>query len=311
MNTLTKAIVKYAHPSSLILSVGAIMAGLTASVIRGGITFFPALMTLIFAIFLQVSGNLYHGYTYLTRAVNENLYGMGDPKSRSSNLAIANLLKVVSNAVVILAITAGLALFSFVGWLGVAYLAVIILILYFYLAGSHPIVRTRWSIVVTFLLFGPIGVSGTAIVQMPESSEWLPVIVYSLINGLMASNAHIAIQYLRYNDDMANGFQTLVTLKGGSVARIIYLGNALIVSLILIIRPTAVEFVSHWVGISVAAVLLISSIWVFAHMHRDPAKVSRLIRSVTVDQYILLIVVLLAINLYAFDDFHIYFFHLL
>lgn len=311
MNTLTKTIISYAHPSSLILTVGAIMAGLTASVIRGGITFFPALMTLIFAIFLQVAGNLYHGYTYLRHAVENNLFGMGDPKSRASNMSRANLLKVVANAVGILAVTAGLALFSFVGWLGVAYLVVIILILYFYLNGPHPIVRTRWSNVVTFLLFGPIAVSGTAIVQMPESTEWLPVIVYSVINGLMASNAHIAIQYLRYNEDLSNGFHTLVTEKGGSFARFIYLGNALIVSLILIIRPTAVEFVSHWVGIAVAAVLLISSAWVFAHMHRDPAKVSHLIRSVTIDQYILLIIVLLAINLYAFDDFHIYFIHLL
>ncbi|MDE6632715.1 MAG: prenyltransferase [Muribaculaceae bacterium] len=311
MNTLTKAIIKYTHPSSLILSVGAIMAGLTASVIRGGITFFPALMTLIFAILLQISGNIYHGYTYLNHAVAKNISGMGDPESKRGNLAVANLLKVVANAVVILAVTAGLALFSFVGWLGVAYLAVIIVILYFYLAGPHPIVRTPWSNIVTFLLFGPIAVSGTAIVQMPESSEWLPVIVYSVINGLMASNTHIAIQYLRYNEDRSNGFHSIVNEKGGSFARFIYLGNTVIVALILIIRPTAVEFVSHWVGIAVAAVLLVSSAWVFAHMHRDPAKVSRLIRSVTMDQYILLIIVLLAINLYALDDFHIYFFHLL
>lgn len=311
MNSLTKTIIQFSHPSSLILSVGAILAGLTASVIRGGITFFPALMTLIFAIFLQVSGNLYHGYAYLSRANDENISGIGDQKSQSSNIAQANLLKIVANAIGILTITAGFALFSFVGWLGVVYLAVIILILYFYLAGPHPIVRTRWSIVVTFLLFGPVAVSGTALVQMPESSDWLPIIVYSVINGLMAANAHIAIQYLRYNEDLSNGFKTIVTEKGGSFARFFYLGNAIIVSIILIIRPTAVEFVSHWVGISVALILLISSAWVFAHMHRDPAKVSHLIRSVTIDQYIVLIIILLSINLYAFDDFHIYFLHLL
>lgn len=311
MNSLTRTLINFSHPSSLILSVGAIMAGLTASVIRGGITFFPALMTLIFAILLQISGNLYHGYTYLNHVVAENISGMGDPKSRTSNITRANLLKVVANAIGILDITAGFALFSFVGWLGVAYLIAIIIILYFYLAGPHPIVRTRWSIVVTFLLFGPVAVSGTAIVQMPESSDWLPIIVYSVISGLMASNAHIAIQYFRYNEDISNGFKTIVTEKGGSFARFIYLGNAVIVSSILIIRPSAVEFVSHWVGIAVAVVLLISSAWVFAHMHRDPTKVSSFIRNVTIDQYILLIIVLLSINLYAFDDFHIYFIHLL
>lgn len=311
MNSLTRTLINFSHPSSLILSVGAIMAGLTASVIRGGITFFPALMTLIFAILLQISGNLYHGYTYLSHAVAENISGMGESKTRTSNITRANILKIVANAMAILDITAGFALFSFVGWLGVAYLAAIILILYFYLAGPCPIVRTRWSIVVTFLLFGPVAVSGTAIVQMPESSDWLPIVVYSLISGLMASNAHIAIQYLRYNEDVSNGFKTIVTEKGGSFARFIYLGNAIIVSLILIIRPSAVEFVSHWVGITVAMVFLISSAWVFAKMHRDPSKISRFIRTVTIDQYILLIIVLLAISLYSLDDFHIYFIHLL
>lgn len=287
------------------------MAGLTASVIRGGITFFPALMTLIFAIFLQISGNIYHGYTYLKYSASNNISGFGDLKSKEGNMTRVHLLRIVANAIAILAITAGSALFSFVGWIGVAYLAVIIIILYFYLDGPKPIVRTPWAIVVTFLLFGPVAVSGTALVQQPDSSEWLPIIIYSIISGLMAANAHIAIQYLRYPDDLSYGNKTIVTEKGGFFARFIYLGNAIVVSAILIIRPSAVEYVSHWVGIAVALVLLVSSAWVFAHMHRNPQKVSHLIRSVTVYQYILLIIVLLIINLYAFDDFHIYFIHLL
>ncbi|MDE5840600.1 MAG: prenyltransferase [Muribaculaceae bacterium] len=305
MNTLTRTLILNAHPHSLILSVGAIMAGLTASVIRGGITFFPALMTLLFAVLLQISGNLYHGFIDLRFSVGENISGMGDRNSRSNVASRAGLMKIVANAVAILALTTGLALFSFVGWLGVAYLAVIIFVLYIYFAGPKPIVRTEWSILVTFILFGPIAVSGTAIVQMPDSNDWLPVAVYSVINGLMAANAHIAIQYLRYKEDITNGVETLVTSKGGSFTRFVYLGNAIIVSAILIIRPSAVEYVSPWVGVAVAAVLLISSAWVFSHMHRDPEKVSRIIRSITLDQYILLIVVLLCINLYALDDFQL------
>ena len=287
------------------------MAGLTASVIRGGITFFPALMTLLFVMFLQISGNLYHGFLDYRYNAGANISGMGDRDSRSNNSSRVALMKIVADAFSILAVTTGLALFSFVGWIGAAYLAVIILVLYFYLGGPHPIVRTKWSIVVTFILFGPVAVSGTAIVQMPESSEWLPVIVYSIINGLMAANAHIAVQYLRYKEDLTNGIDTLVTSKGGGFTRFIYLGNALIVSAILIIRPTAVEYVSHWVGIGVALILMVSSVWVFAHMNGDPTKVSRMIRSVTMEQYILLIIVLLCINLIAFDDFQFNFIQLI
>lgn len=278
------------------------MAGLTASVIRGGITFFPALMTLLFAIFLQISANLYHGFIDLRYGAGENISGMGDRNSRERNSAKVTLIKAVADAIGILALTAGLALFSFVGWMGVAYLIVILIILYLYFAGPNRIVNTRWSIIVTFLLFGPVAVSGTAIVQNPENSEWLPVVVYSLINGLMAANAHIAIQYIRYEEDLTNGKETLVTAKGCFFTRFVYLGNAILVSLILIVRPSAVEFVSPWVGVSIAFVLLVSSVWVFSKMHRDPTKVSRVIRTVTMGQYILLITVLLCIVLYSFDD---------
>lgn len=311
MDPKTRSLLQNAHPASLILGVGAVMAGLTASVIRGGITFFPALMTLLFVLFLQISGNLYHGFLDYRYNTGVNISGMGNRDSRSNTSSRAALMKIVADAFSILAVTTGLALFSFVGWLGAAYLVVIIIVLYFYLAGPYPIVRTKWSIIVTFILFGPVAVSGTAIVQMPESSDWLPIIVYSIISGVMATNAHIAVQYLRYQEDLTNGVDTLVTANGGYYTRFIYLGNALIVSAILIIRPSAVEYVSHWVGFGVALILMVSSVWVFAHMHRDPTKVSRMIRSVTMEQYILLIVTLLCINLISFDDFQLNFIRLI
>lgn len=307
MNSNTRTLILNIHPASLILSVGAVNAGLTASVIRGGITFFPALMTFFFAVLLQISGNLYHGYKHFK--YNKSIFD--NHTSRSEKASRAMLLKVVANAIAILALTTGFALFSFVGWLGVAYLAVIVVILFFYFDGPHPIVRTRWSLLVTFLLFGPVAVSGTAIVQMPNSSEWLPVAVYSIINGLMAVNAHIAIQYLHFQDDKAIGVETLVIAKGGFFTRFVYLADAIIVSAILIIRPSAVEFVSPWVGVGLAGILMITSVWVFAHMHRDPTKVSHLIRSITLEQYVILILVLLCINLYALDDFQLNLFRLL
>lgn len=307
MNSLTRTLIQHTHPASLILSIGAVNAGLTASVIRGGITFFPALMTFFFAVLLQIAGNLFHGYKHLKYSKSN----IGKPTSRSEIASQAALMKVVANAIGILALTTGFALFSFVGWLGVVYLALIVVVLFFYFGGPHPIVRTRWSILVTFLLFGPIAVSGTAIVQMPDSSEWIPVAVYSMINGLMAANAHIAIQYIHYQEDKDLGVDTLVTAKGGFFTRFIYLADAIIVSAILIIRPSAVEFVSPWVGVGLAVILMITSVWVFTHMHRDPAKVSHLIRSITLEQYVILILVLFCINLYAFDDFQLNFLRLL
>lgn len=311
MNSITRTLIYNMHPQSLIISAGAVMGGLTASVIRGGISLFPAIMTLIFAMLLQLSANLYHGYFDRCYGAGENISGMQDRDSRAANSSRVTLMRIVANGIGILALTAGMTLFAFVGWIGLIYIVVIAVMLYLYFMGPRPIVRTKWSILFTFLFFGPIAVSGTALIQDVHSNVWLPVIVYSFINGLLAANAHIAIQYLRYEEDRVNGCETLVTSKGGHFTRFVYLGNAIIVCAILIIRPSAVDYVSPWVGIVIGLGLLISSIWVFSKMHRDPRKVSRMIRSITMDQYIIVTVVLMAIVLYSVDQFQLHIFHFL
>ncbi|MDE5850684.1 MAG: hypothetical protein K2H38_11120 [Muribaculaceae bacterium] len=303
MNSTTKTIVYNAHPASLIISAGAVMGGLTASVIRGGITLFPAFMTLLFALLLQTSANLYHGYLDLCFGAGENIGGMRDRDSRSSNSSKVMLLRIVANGFAILTITAGLSLYPFIGWLGVGYFALLLLMLYFYFAGPRPMVRTKWSLVFTFLLFGPIAVSGTALIQNMHSDNWLPIAVYSFIIGLLAVNAHIAVQYLRYEEDLMNCKETLVTSKGGHFTRFVYLGNAVLVTAILIIRPSAVDFVTPWIGIIIGICLLASSIWVFSMMHRNPTAVSRMIRTVTMWQYIVVTLTLMGIVLYSVDHF--------
>ena len=311
MNAITRTIVYNIHPQSLIISAGAVMGGLTASVIRGGISLFPAIMTILFAILLQISANLYHGYFDLCFGAGENISGMGDRNSRAANSSRVFILRIVANGFGILALTAGMSLFAFVGWLGVIYVAVIALMLYFYFAGPNPIVRTQWSLLFTFLFFGPIAVSGTALIQNVANHDWLPIVVYSVINGVLAVNAHIAIQYLRYEEDKINGKETLVTARGGFFTRFVYLGNAILVCVILILRPSAVDFVSRWVGIAVAICLLLSSVWVFSKMHRDPVKVSRIVRTITLYQYSLVTIVLMAIVMCSVDKFNINIFHFL
>lgn len=303
MNNLTKTILYNAHPASLIISAGSVMGGLTASVIRGGITIFPAILTLLFALLLQTTANLYHGYLDLNYGAGENISGMGDRDSRSDKSSRVMLLRIVANGFAILTMTAGVSLFSFIGWIGVGYAALISVILYFYFAGPKPAVRTQWSVIFTFIIFGPIGVSGTALIQNMQSANWLPVAVYSVIIGALAVNAHIAVQYLRYEEDRMNGKETIVTARGGHFTRFIYLGNAIIVTAILIIRPSAVDFVSAWVGIAIGVCLLVTSTWVACMMHRNPTTVSRLIRTVTMYQYILVTITLMVIVLCSTDDF--------
>ncbi len=311
MNSLTRTIINNIHPTSLIISAAAVMCGLTASIIRGGISVFPAIMTLLFAVLLQASANLYHGYFYFSKRSNEIVSVSEARRSVVSNSSRVTLLRIVANGIGILAVTAGMTLFSFIGWIGLLYIVIIAALLYFYFMAPRPVVRTKWSILFTFLLFGPVAVSGTALTQDLENPNWIPVFFYSIISGLLASNAHISIQYLRYEEDCSSCNETLVTAKGGFFTRFVYLGNAIIVSIILILRPSAVDFVSPWVGFVIGLSLLFSSIWVFSMMHRDPIKVSWMVRSVTLWQYIVVTIALMAIVIYSIDQFDLNIFHYL
>lgn len=306
MKSLTRNIIFNIHPASLIISVGAVMSGLTASVIRGGISVFPAIMTLLFAILLQMSGNLYHGYLYLSSEAGKN-----DERKRAYASQNVFMLRIVANGVGILALTAGMSLFTFIGWIGLIYFIIIALLLHFYLSGPKPIVRTKWSIVFTFLFFGPIAVSGTALTQNLTDPNWIPIAVYSVISGLLAANAHIAVQYLRFEEDKNIHIRTLVSTKGGNFTRIVYLANAIIVCIVLIARPSAVEFVSPWIGIVIGLSLLLSSLWVFNKMHKNPINISRLVRNVTFYQYITVTLVLMIIVMYSIEKFRINVFHFL
>ncbi|MDE5814460.1 MAG: prenyltransferase [Muribaculaceae bacterium] len=307
MNSLTRTIVYNAHPASLIISAGSVMGGLIAAVIRGGISIFPAFMTLLFAMLLQITANLYHGYCDLCFGAGENIGGMRDRDSRADKSAQVMILRIIANGFAILTLTAGIPLFTYIGWLGIGYLAVILVMCYFYFAGPLPIVRTKWSVIFTFLFFGPIGVSGSAFIQNMDSPDWMPVITYSMIIGLLAVNAHIAVQYLRYEQDLVNSKESLVTAYGCGKARMLYLVNAALVTAILIIRPSAVDFVSPWVGIVIGVCLLASSLWVFGHMYKDPGSVSRMVRTVTMWQYIVVTLTLLVIVLFSIDHLKVYF----
>lgn len=311
MNKITQSVIRAIHPASLILSAGAVMGGLTASVIRGGISVFPAIMTLLFAILLQMSANLYHSYFYLCYAGGEKAKVLRISDMNVANSPNVTILRIVANSVAIIAFTAGMSLFTFIGWIGMVYVAVISALYYFYFMGPRPFVRTQWSVIFTFLFFGPIAVSGTALIQNLTNPDWLPIAVYSVINGLLAVNAHIAIQYLHYEEDKTDNIETLVTSRGGSFTRFVYLGNAAIVCIVLIVRPCAVDFVSPWVGVVIGLGVLLTSAWVFSMMHRNPTNVSKLIRSVTLWQYITVVIVLLAIVMYSVKQFRINVFHFL
>lgn len=311
MRPFTRFLLHDARPYTLLISSGSVMFGLVAAVIRGGVSLFPAFMTLLFAILLQISANLYHGYIDFSKILKENV-GFRTlvreyPGINESNV---RLLSAISKGFAILAATAGLPLFTFVGWIGVLYVAVILVILYFTFEGPHPLARTPWSLVVTFLIFGPITVSGTVLIQDFDSPQWLPVVVYSMLSGLMACNAHIAIQYLKLQEDMGRSKRTLLIATGFKTARNIYIFNSFAVAIILNLRPCMEGLVDQWVPILLGIALITSTFIVIKYMSTHSPRYAKTITQTTQAQYIVFILIILIIVVNALENFKFNIFHL-
>lgn len=313
MNSLTKTLLANAHVRSLVMSCGAVLAGLTASIVRGGVSLFPAFLTLLFAIFLQIAANLRYGYYDLKYSSGENLGGAEINVGRfirSGKEDKLRLMKIVSNAFSILALTVGVPLFEFIGWLGIAYIVIICILLYFNFAGPKALVRTPWGILVTFAIFGPLAVSGTALIQDYDNAYWTPIVVNSFISGFMAANAHISIMYSRFEEDVKNGKQTLTVRRGKSITRIFYLVNAVVASVLFCVRPYLLGFDNYWVFPLVALCFVGSSIWEARLMSRtDKPAMMRLTR-ITLWQYIVIVAVLLAVVAYGMEEFKFNLIHL-
>lgn len=313
MNSLSKTLLANAHLRSLLMSCGAVLAGLTASIVRGGVSIFPALLTLLFALFLQIAANFRYGFYDMKYSSGENIGGSMSANGRGVRGDKSRkmfLMKLASNAFSILALTVGVPLFEFIGWIGIAYIFVICGLLYFNFAGPKALVRTPWGILVTFAIFGPVAVSGTALIQDFNNTYYTPIVVNSLISGLMAANAHISIMYSRFEEDVKNGKQTLTVMRGKSVTRSVYLINAVVASALFCVRPYLLGFDNFWIFPLVALLFIASSVWEASLMsHTDRPSMMRLTR-ITMYQYIVVVAVLLMVVAYGMEEFKFNLIHL-
>ena len=312
MKPFTGILIRNAHPDSLIISCGSVMFGLAAAVIRGGVSLFPAFLTLLFALFLQISSNLLYSYFDMSKMLKENVgFKTLVYDSPDINWTKVRLLKVASNGFAILAATASLPLFTFIGWIGVTYVAVIMILLYFYFSGPRAVVNTPYSLIMTFIVFGPLTVSGTALIQDVHNLQWLPIIVYSMISGFMACNFHIAIQHKRLQEDIGRGKTSLLISGGFRFVRYVFLFNSLVVAVILNLRPCVYDVVPQWVPAVLGVALLVSTVYVVSFMKTHSSRNINKISSVTRGQYILFIIVLVLVVAGSIQDYKFNVLHLI
>lgn len=198
-----------ANFSTLMLGIGTVLAGTAAAAIRGNMEILPASICLLFVIFAQLSANFAHHYY----AAGRYYAGIDRPHySNIMNEEVKNRLSVrvlreASFSCGIVALMLGLVIMrmSDEPWLMFVIGLLIIGINWILNCGKKPAFGKPWTIVFTWLLFGPVGVVGTSLLQSQHEAidPWnfydaAPSLFLGCAVGFMACNVHLMYGYCMY-----------------------------------------------------------------------------------------------------------------
>lgn len=270
------------NPPSLLMSVGAVAAGSATDVLRGNLEFLPGTLCLLFAVMAQASGNAVHHYFDSVRHAC--------PNSHHHEEWARIIIQRVGQSLAIMALCVGVALLAMTGWWGLGFAVAIIVIEWLANNGPRPLMATPWAPLVTFMLFGPVCVLGTAMAQSEYEStvrfssyDLLPALFMAAVMGLQAVEVHLLISYTnqryasqRKSSTFANSFGRHATLGTMSLCATLCVAT---MAAMCIITPG----VNHhdpviWLAfVPVPLVCLAVNVWVIARLPKaDTAEQQRL-----------------------------------
>lgn len=228
---------KVINPRTLLMSVGAVFAGAATDVLRGNLDVLPGSLCLLFAIFAQIAGNAHHRYFDLTQMKDHILTGIGNHHPRQSGSpgdVSMFFLQKGALAAAIFAAMVGLSLLSTTGWWGLVFALIIVFLEWLANYSPHPLMRSPWGMVVTFLLFGPVCVLGTAMCQSEyvgtayySLKDFVPAFFMSVVMGLQAAECHLTFSYFNHDNARDQGDRTFVALFGKGVGRSVMLAMSI------------------------------------------------------------------------------------
>ena len=269
--TLFQILSKSINPESLLMGIATVLAGTAAAGLHGNLEILPAILCMLFAVFAQGASNLAHRYMDYRTNSGENIDD-NIPRESDSGLSVGLILKEGYYSMMLLATMIGFAIATMTGWWAVV-LALIIFIIGWATNAGPMLVRTPWSLLSTFLLFGPIGVIGTSLVQsLHEATDPLgwydlsPAVFIGCVMGLMATNCHLVYNFATYRSDLRNSKRTFSIVFGRKAARILFIiiglsAFFLMLTMCLTLKP------ERW-GLDMIApsISLIINVYIWWHM---------------------------------------------
>lgn len=260
MNSIIETLRKTSSPTVFIICISSVITGCAAAAVHGNMTPIPASVFLLFALSAQLTVNFGHRLNDERYSLGENIddriSGHGHTGERTETV-----LREATTGMLMLTMMLGLTLSAMGGWWMFLNLIVFGLLVSLYSIGSTPISRTVWAPLLTFFIYGPVGVMACCLVQAQHQTmhptnlhDLVPAILIGCGIGLLAANALILHNYIYYRSDIHNGKMSLPVVMGRKFCR-----HAMVVSSALSVLVFGVFGVicrhSHTVPFLVAPVL--------------------------------------------------------
>ena len=218
---------------SLMMSSGAVFAGTGAAALRGNMEILSASVCLLFALVTQLGCNLYHYYVVMNGAQGVDSSRRSSLSKVSDNPLALRVLKEGSTACLILSLMLGLTIMTMSAdfWWALLLGAVIYGLVFIMISGPR-LYRRPVGLVITFLIFGPIGVMGTSFLQFQHEAAgnlWsffdsAPCLFLGPAMGFLACSHHLVLSYANNKIEAQPG-------RTGSVRAFGYRGCEVIVGI--------------------------------------------------------------------------------
>lgn len=227
---------------TLWMSAGTVLAGTAGAAIRGNVEVLPAILCLLFGIFAQLTANYYHAW-YEEKRESDKLFAREsliyeDENNEQGHLFAIRVLKEASTSAFIISLAIGFGLLSIARQpLWFILMGAIIYGQFFLLhAGKKPLINTPLSMVFTFLIFGPIGVISTSLIQSQVEAHgniWnffdtAPCLYIGAAFGFLALTVHYIFSYANYKLSPDHNRYNLTRLIGlNRMVQMTYINGAL------------------------------------------------------------------------------------
>lgn len=217
-------------PVTVLMGLSSVLAGCMTALINGHFHWLQAFLCALFACLLQLASNVSGRYVALLHH-----YALVDDGSDDRwRTTMLTVFREGGWALTCIAALVGLGIMTTAGWWSLGLGAIIVILVWMDIAPPLTLVRTPLGIFVTFLLFGPVCVVGTSLVQTTTGEVEVPwwavqkTAVVSCVAGLMAVNAHLSFCYRSYLSDLRAHRHTFTVTFGRGSARWLYLLNGLV-----------------------------------------------------------------------------------